>query len=140
MQIYFRVIILGIFLQLSVSFSQLPTISAQFKSEQNRAFDFTAFRFQHIGEKDGLSQHKILSIIQDRHGFLWLATGDGLVRYDGYSFQTFTNIFDDSTSLSNNNVNYLFEDSRGWLWVGTDDGLNYFNPRTESFIRIRTLP
>ena len=97
------------------------------------------FRFQHFGEDEGLKQSKILAIQQDQTGYLWLGTDEGLVRYDGYNFETFLHQSDDSTTISNNTILSLFEDSRGWLWIGTEDGLNYFNPYTNSFVRLRTI-
>jgi signal transduction histidine kinase/ligand-binding sensor domain-containing protein/DNA-binding response OmpR family regulator len=100
----------------------------------------TTFQFIHLGEDEGLSQKTITAILQDRQGFLWFGTEDGLVRYNGYRFHTFTHFVDDSLSLSNHKVTSLFEDSRGRLWVGTTNGLNYFDPQSESFVRIRTLP
>ena len=140
MRICFRVIIPVIFLQVSFSFSQRPSAADHGRLNGGLSITDGAFHFQHIGEQDGLYQKRIISIIQDRRGFLWLGTDDGLVRYDGNHFRTFTHILNDSTSLSDNQINCLFEDSRGRLWIGTKDGLNYFNPFTESFIRIRTLP
>lgn len=97
-------------------------------------------RFQHIGPEQGLEQRDIWSIIQDSQGFLWLGTSEGLVRYDGYHFRTFTQQPFDSTTLSHNYVYCLCEDSRGWLWVGTADGLNCYRRETECFWRIPILP
>ena len=59
----------------------------------------------------GLSQGYVYDILQDRDGFMWFATKDGLNRYDGYSFKVYTYNNYDPYSISNNNVNRLFEDS-----------------------------
>ena len=101
---------------------------------------FPHLRFQHIGFEQGLEQRDIWSIIQDSQGFLWLGTSEGLVRYDGYHFRTFTQQPYDSTTLSHNHIHCLYEDSRGWLWVGTADGLNCYRRETERFWRIPILP
>jgi signal transduction histidine kinase/ligand-binding sensor domain-containing protein/DNA-binding response OmpR family regulator len=96
-------------------------------------------RFQHIGENEGLMQKKILTIFQDRVGYIWMGTNEGLIRYNANQFQSFGYQFNDSTSLSNNQVLCLYEDTRGWLWAGTENGLNCFIPESESFFRVRTF-
>lgn len=87
-------------------------------------------RFERIGMNEGLPQSTVSEIIQDKEGFLWFGTWDGLVRYDGYSFRTFRNIPNDSTSLSNNNIRIIYQDRSGFLWIATQYGLNRFHPKT----------
>jgi len=82
----------------------------------------------------GLSQGMIFDILQTKDGFLWIATKDGLNRYDGYNFKVFTNDAFDPFSLAQNGVTTLFEDSRGLLWLGLDSkGLDVFDPKTGRF-------
>lgn len=70
--------------------------------------------------------------MQDRQGFLWFATVDGLNRYDGYDFETFTRDPDDRGSLPNGFIRCLIEDDGGRLWLGTyGGGLVVMDPRTE---------
>lgn len=96
-------------------------------------------RFQQFDKMPGLSQKRILAILQDRQGYLWLGTADGgLVRYNGYEFRTFSHDPGDSASLSGNVVTCLHEDARGWLWVGTTNGLNFFDRKKERFSRFST--
>ncbi len=84
--------------------------------------------------EDGLSQGMIYDILQTRDGFLWVATKDGLNRYDGHNFKVFTNDPFDPFSLAENTVITLFEDSRGWLWIGTESkGLDLYDPKTGRF-------
>ena len=85
----------------------------------------------------GLSQSRILSILEDERGFMWFGTADGLNRYDGYTFKIFRNIFNDSTSLPNNVVNSMIEDEEGNIWIGTNDGISIFNPYSETFTSLR---
>lgn len=87
-------------------------------------------RFERIGMNEGLPQSTVSEIFQDREGFLWFGTWDGLVRYDGFTFLTFRNVPNDSTTLSNNNIRKIVQDSSGYLWVSTQNGLNRFHPRT----------
>jgi ligand-binding sensor domain-containing protein/signal transduction histidine kinase len=95
----------------------------------------TAFRFAQITPKDGLSQATVLDILQDRQGFMWFATQDGLNRYDGYDFVVYRKKQTDPNSLSENYVNSIFQDSRDQLWLTTRNGLNRFDPQTNTFTR-----
>ncbi len=93
-----------------------------------------AFRFQRLDIEDGLSQNSITTILQDRQGFLWLGTEDGLNRYDGYEFIVFKPDAQNSHSLSDRRIQALFEDRDGILWVGTaQGGLNRYDPKTRQF-------
>lgn len=95
--------------------------------------------FNHITVEQGLSQSTVYASLQDRQGFLWFGTADGLNRYDGYSFVVFRRTGADSTSLSSSFVQALAEDSQGMLWIGTKDGgLNRLNPQTRGISVFRT--
>ncbi|MCO6480754.1 MAG: helix-turn-helix domain-containing protein [Phaeodactylibacter sp.] len=83
--------------------------------------------------EQGLSDNKANACLQDRTGYLWFGTNDGLNRYDGYAFTVYKHSPGDSSSISNNKINALLEDEAGLLWIGTDGGLNCFDPRTETF-------
>jgi len=91
--------------------------------------------FDRLSIADGLSQHSVLSITQDKSGFIWLGTLRGLNRYDGTLFNSYHNS-KDSTSLSHNLINSLHYDSQGTLWVGTATALNTYNPKQDNFTRI----
>jgi len=91
-------------------------------------------KFEHLSVEQGLSQSTARCILQDRRGFLWIGTHDGLNRYDGRTFKVFRHDVADSTSLSNNYIRDFVEDQNGYLWIATRAGLNRFDPATERFI------
>ncbi len=92
-------------------------------------------RFRHIGVEDGLSQNTINCLYQDRYGFIWIGTEDGLNRYDGYNFKVFIHNPADSASLSHSWIWDIKEDKDGNLWLATWHGLNRYDRKNNRFIR-----
>ncbi|RPI03654.1 MAG: PAS domain S-box protein [Ignavibacteriae bacterium] len=90
-------------------------------------------KFEHLYES--LSQKSVICISQDRKGFMWFGTYDGLHRYDGYKMKIYKSEIGNPYSLSNNAVRFIYEDRSGTLWIGTDGGLNQFDREKERFIR-----
>ena len=68
----------------------------------------------------GLMQKSVVAIHQNRDGYIWLATLEGLVRFDGLHFRTFNK--ENSKQLRDNNIKALLEDRKGALWIGTAEG------------------
>ncbi len=95
--------------------------------------------FDHVTVSDGLSQNSIQSVLQDDCGYLWIATQDGLNRYDGYSFTVYRRSADE-TGLTDNVVWSLYQDSEGALWIGTGAGLNRLEKATDTFVQYRHDP
>ena len=91
------------------------------------------YRLTQISSKDGLSQQDVECIIQDKQGFIWVGTYDGLNRYDGNNFELLRHIPTESNSISDNRIFCLSEwPARDELWIGTDGGgLNCFNLKTQ---------
>jgi ligand-binding sensor domain-containing protein/serine phosphatase RsbU (regulator of sigma subunit) len=93
--------------------------------------------FNHLNVKNGLSQSSVTVIFQDKRGFMWFGTQDGLNRYDGYNFKVFRNNPSDTTTLYENFIFSIYENQSGTLYIETQGGiLHRYNPKTESFIKI----
>jgi signal transduction histidine kinase/ligand-binding sensor domain-containing protein len=90
-------------------------------------------RFDRISTADGLSDQVVYDILQDRRGFIWFATRNGLTRYDGHRFTIYQNDPGDPTSLSSDLVITLYLTRNGDLWIGTLGGLDSFDPTTGIF-------
>ena len=88
---------------------------------------------------DKLSNTNITSICQDKAGYIWIGTENGLNRFDGYKFTVYKNNPQDTTSLMFNIVNKVFCDKSGNLWVGTNTGLQRYDDATDNFIRYRSM-
>ncbi|TQV75255.1 response regulator [Aliikangiella marina] len=101
----------------------------------NAGHSFQRIEFTHLGSAQGLSQATVFDMVQDSKGFVWLATQQGVNRYDGYEFRNYKFVQDDPSSLSNSFVLSLHIDSFDRLWVGTRGGLNLFDYDTETFTR-----
>ncbi|MDR2620999.1 MAG: response regulator [Dysgonamonadaceae bacterium] len=82
---------------------------------------------------NGLSNSHITQIYQDSKGYIWIATENGLNKFDGYSFTVYSEQKNDTTSLKGNYVYAVLEDSRGIFWVGTMSGLYQYDRNTDSF-------
>ena len=100
----------------------------------------STIRFERISAEDGLSQNAVLAILQDRQGFMWFGTEDGLNKYDGYGFTVFKHDPDDRLTLSDDFVSAIYEDRSGVLWVGTRSGLDHFDRVTRTFTHFEHDP
>lgn len=90
-----------------------------------------------LTSKEGLSQGMINGILQDKEGYMWFATKDGLNKYDGYKITVYRHNPDDNYSLPDNYVTAIFEDDNKNIWVGTlSRGLYLFEKNTERFFPV----
>ena len=97
--------------------------------------------FEKISFKEGSLQNSVFCIIQDRAGFLWIGTQDGLNRYDGHTFKLFKKDLKNINSISDNSITVLLEDHTGILWIGTfGGGLNRMNRETLEITHYKNDP
>lgn len=97
-------------------------------------------KFSWITVEDGLSQSWVRCLLQDKYGFMWFGTEDGLNRYDGYEIKTYKNKSLDKNSIRGNAIISLLEDSNGNLWIGTNKGLDRYNRKYNIFERDPSWP
>jgi ligand-binding sensor domain-containing protein/signal transduction histidine kinase len=91
--------------------------------------------FETYNTTKGLSQNLVYSIAQDKSGFLWIGTDDGLNRFDGYDFKIFRSDKNDPHTLPDNSIRALCMAGDSTLWIGTNNGVCRYFPRTETFER-----
>lgn len=90
-------------------------------------------KFNALTTKNGLSQSYVFDIVEDKHGLIWIATQDGLNKFDGQSFTHYKNNILDKHTIADNFIRKVFIDNTGILWVGTQNGLSRYNPSTDDF-------
>jgi signal transduction histidine kinase/ligand-binding sensor domain-containing protein len=96
--------------------------------------------FERLDHEQGLSNDAVRCLLQDRTGFLWVGTENGLNRYDGTRFTVYRNQADNLNSISGNAIATLFEDRDGFIWIGTyKAGVNRYDPIRDTFERIPLL-
>ncbi|WP_407429494.1 two-component regulator propeller domain-containing protein [Arcticibacter sp.] len=91
------------------------------------------YYFKHFKVENGLSNNIVFCSLQDKKGFMWFGTRDGLNRFDGYSFKVFRHNPKKKKSLGSNYISSIYEDAYGTLWIGTTKGLYRYNEKTEDF-------
>ncbi|WP_273568801.1 ligand-binding sensor domain-containing protein [Maribacter halichondriae] len=98
------------------------------------SFSQSQIPFRQLSVKEGLSQNSAISIAQDSTGYLWIATQDGLNKYDGRKFSKFHFTFDDVTKPDYSNLGKVYSDKQGRLWIIPIDKVPYkFNPDSIAF-------
>jgi len=118
-----------LFLSLRIFFLNLLLVISLPSYEQLNSGNLTQYT-----EKDGLPGVQVNSILADRHGYLWVGTINGLVRYDGYEFKRFYYNPNDTASLHGLVVFPILEDRHGRIWVGTNQSfLNAYDPVLKNF-------
>lgn len=90
-------------------------------------------QFRHLSIDDGLPSSLVSDILQDRHGFMWLATARGVSRYDGHRFRNYASGRSPG-ALPTSMVDQLYEDRSGTLWAVTTAGVARYDPDTDGFL------
>ncbi len=90
-------------------------------------------KFSSLSVENGLSQSTVFDIIQDNKGFLWIATADGLNRYDGYTFTVYRNENNNPNSIQSDFIRKLFINEKGELWIGTNAGIASYDAEKDIF-------
>ncbi|RVT71765.1 hybrid sensor histidine kinase/response regulator [Flavobacterium sufflavum] len=101
------------------------------------------YKFEHFLVENGLPHNIINHIIQDKKGFIWFATTNGLSKYNGYSFQNYKTQLTDKVLMKNNRIDWITEDSRGRIWMKAlayNNKAYCFDPITESFWGTELIP
>jgi len=93
-----------------------------------------ALNFQRLGIEQGLPHGNIYNVVQDETGFVWLASDNGLIRYDGYEFKNFTA---KSEQLMSKNIVALDIDSSKRFWLGTNQGVYLYLTDSQRFIPLQ---
>lgn len=107
--------------------SLIFTVIYPFQSLSAQVY-FNNFQVEH-----GLSNNAILCSVQDKDGFMWFGTRDGLNRFDGYNFKSYYYDPEDENGLGSNFIHSLFIGQSNEIWIGTDQGVYTFDPKTENF-------
>ncbi len=93
--------------------------------------------FSQISSRNGLSQNTVRTIAEDKNGFIWAGTLDGLNRYDGYNIRSYRHRIGNANLLKDHRIRDLFVDKNGYLWVKTYmNEFNCYDPLSDSFIDI----
>jgi signal transduction histidine kinase/ligand-binding sensor domain-containing protein/AraC-like DNA-binding protein len=95
-----------------------------------------SINFKHLTINEGLSQNTVYCTFQDKKGFIWVGTEDGLNRFDGVDWLIFKHELSNKHSLSNNQVNDIVQADDGKLIIATADGLNIYDPAKDVFNRV----
>ena len=115
--------IITIFLSLFLFLSFSLTVSAHLEEH---------YYFRTIDVRNGLSHNTIYQILQDKTGFMWFGTKDGLNRYDGLSCKVYKR---ENSNLGCNFITALYQDINGKIWVGTDIGVYIYDPLLDDFTK-----
>ena len=92
-----------------------------------------SFQVQGLSIDEGLSQSVVYDIVQDDFGYIWIATEDGLNRFDGYEFNVFYHKLNDKNSLQDNLIFSLLSDKDEGIWIGTQAGLSFYDFKSRIF-------
>lgn len=114
----------------------LLTFSVLSQAQYPVTGQMSPWQFVHLTKADGLASDWVLDMVQDDDGFWWLATNNGLQRFDGKHFTTFRHDPDNRNSLLSDRVDALFTDGQNRLWISTSLGICRLDMTTGVFSRV----
>ncbi|HRQ64278.1 MAG TPA: two-component regulator propeller domain-containing protein, partial [Xanthomonadaceae bacterium] len=120
----------------AVFLASLLVVCAPDTAQAEAVFEVLPKRF---GVDDGLSHNAVHALLQDRHGFLWFGTQDGLDRFDGAELVHFRASAEGVEGLASGFITALAEDAGGALWIGTRRGLHRLDPAHQVLSRITLI-
>ncbi|MFD2790721.1 ligand-binding sensor domain-containing protein [Arenibacter antarcticus] len=92
------------------------------------------YNFAHYTEESGLNSYQVNATVQDDDGYIWIATNEGLQRYDGLRYKSFGHVHNDSTSIPSKSILQLLIDKNKNLWILTREGkVGIFNTKKFTF-------
>ena len=94
-------------------------------------------RFGSFMSSKGVPYSDVSDILEDTYGYMWIASDNGLLKFDGYDYLKYQNIKEDNNSLPNNFCYKLFQDSQNRLWICTTWGLVRYRYEYDNFERIK---
>lgn len=96
------------------------------------------FHFTNYGVNEGIAHSSVSFIHQDKLGYVWFTSEDGLTKYDGYNFKVYRHLINDSSSLYQSRTNFIIEDKNRDLWFFHQyAGISKYNFETDSFKRLK---
>lgn len=107
-------------------------------------FPFTAlwgndlsYTITHYSSRNGLTQNTVTCMLQDQAGFMWFGTWNGLNRFDGYNFKSYSFCMGNGSILDNNRINWIGEDRNGYLWIlGYDFHIYRLDPKKDQMVKM----
>lgn len=140
-QIHLMKSINWLFSEIAISFflilAMVVNSFAQPKVLHQSTSEISELPMQYLSATEGLSQGMINDIVVDKLGYLYVATKEGLNRFDGISFKVYRHYPKDPKSIADNYVTALFVDENNRIWTGTyNNGLDCFDPATETFTHL----
>src|SRR6201993_1456713 len=121
----------------SANLGMVPQAHVEPRTVTLPVVDGKGLRFTRLSTDEGLSQTRVIQIVQDDQGFIWFGSQYGLNRYDGYKFKGFKHEPGRTNSLSGMLISSLFKDRSGSLWIGCEEFLDKFDPVSETFTHYR---
>lgn len=95
-------------------------------------------KFEQIGIDKGFTQNSVSDVFQDAIGYIWVATPNGVFKYDGYDFEVFRHIPENPNSIANNQIESITQDNNGNIWIGTSKGISIYDYNKHKFSQFIT--